>query len=54
MKTIFKVFGETRSVVINLFRAEAQFEEPQILVAQFLAVANLFRVLWPTLITFEM
>ena len=36
-------------LVLDLFHVVAHFEEPQILVAQFLAVANLFRVPWPTL-----
>ena len=40
-----------RPVVLNLFWSVAHFEESQILVAQFLAVANYFRVPWPTLIT---
>ena len=42
---------ESSSVVLNLFRALAHLEEPQILVAQFLAVANLFCVPWPTLMS---
>ena len=36
-------------MVLNLFRAVARFEEPQIFVAQFITVTNLFRVLRPTL-----
>ena len=39
----------SKAVVLNLFRAVAHLEEPQIFVAQFIAVANLFRVPWPTL-----
>ena len=37
-------------MVLNFFRAVAHFEEPQIFVAQFLALANLFRVPWPTFV----
>ena len=36
-------------MVLNLFRAVAHFEEPQIFVAQFIAVPNLFRAPWFTL-----
>ena len=36
-------------MVLNLFRAVAHIEEPQIFVAQFIALVNLFRVPWPIL-----